>query len=207
MRLIKHIDEKLSMDERYFRKHGMYHADIITMIEKNCKKFLAELMGGKLLWRGAGTHDFKAGEVLKPRPNRQPRNTPKKVHTHLNKLFKEKFGWKARNGMFVTGGWVPAIYGNEHIFFPIGNYKYVWSEKHEDLYRHPIAHIAIGISDKEHIEQSEKHFKRVLNTYKATDLKGASYTRNEISFKVSKYYMIPNDGELVRLMSEAWNLK
>ncbi len=74
------------------------------------------------------------------RKNRKPLDTPIKLHNILDKMFQKKFGWKARSeGVFAAGKWYfsgskDTYYGDTYLFFPIGNFKYVWSPKIDDLY-------------------------------------------------------------------------
>ena len=73
----------------------------------------------------------------KVRKNRNPKDSPIKTHNILDKLFKKKFGWKARsNAIFCTGNiHTAAAYGkNVYMIFPIGKYKFLWSPEIDDLY-------------------------------------------------------------------------
>lgn len=83
--------------------------------------------------------------------NRQPADTPKNIHDILNKLFKEKFGWKVRNGVFTLAAKYPeqsiksgyatgtkilktGYSFTTYLFFPVDNYEMIWSPKIKDLY-------------------------------------------------------------------------
>jgi hypothetical protein len=63
---------------------------------------------------------------------------PDELHDYLDEQFKKKFGWKARSeGVFcVRSKQIAYNYGNPYSVFPIGNYKYIYSNKIHDLYVH-----------------------------------------------------------------------
>lgn len=185
------IDEKLSPEVKYEREFGVTFDDVYQALAKDCKPFLQE-SGGNVVWRGSG-NKYKPTEVQKPRTSRKPRNTYKEIHGLLNRLFNDKFGWKARNGIFGIGGYPSPIYGDAYLFFPIGKFEFLWNPKIEDLWRLPIIQPSGITSMKKYLEEKEKSFKRLVNGYKNTDLKGAIASGNEISFKVSKYYMVKNE--------------
>lgn len=208
MRLSKRIDEKLSPDERYERKHGSSYDDIIETLQRDCKRFILLIKSGGLIYRGhSKTYNPLEKQAMRTGV-RKPRNTDKSIHRHFNKLFKEKFGWKVRDGLFTTGDYAQTLlYGSTHYFFPIGNFKFCYSTKHRDMFDTPITIIPVGISDKEYIAKKEKTFKRMVNTYTDSDLSRGITLGHEISFKVKQYYMIPEDPWLWKLMEEMWGIK
>lgn len=111
---------------------------ILDKIFEECKPYI-DLMkscdGQRLLFRGF--RDEITIKEIKHRWNRTPIDTPQEIHDFLNDKFNKKFGWNARSGVFcylkeiknVTTG-----YGNPYILFPIGDFKYLWSNKVHDLY-------------------------------------------------------------------------
>ena len=109
---------------------------IIARLKIDCKKFLQET-DGIPVYRGVikrlphgmsrKTSHIEAG--------RKPRDATPEIHDYLNNLFKKKFGWPVRNGVFVSGNWSQVeSYGDAYIFFPIGDYEYAWSPGVDDLW-------------------------------------------------------------------------
>jgi hypothetical protein len=114
-------------------------------LSKDCKPFLKEMnksipSGDKNALFYRGYDSFRSGAIglqkKKPRTNRQPKDTPRIVHKILDDAFYRVFKWSVRSeGLFTTSQTSYADnYGTLTIFFPIGNYKYVWSSKIKDLY-------------------------------------------------------------------------
>jgi hypothetical protein len=111
----------------------------LPRISKECKPYIKEITkGGKFnpfysgrKYRG---YMFK-GRV---RTDRKPRDMFPELHEDLDDVFQKKFGWPVRSsGMFVTGNIASSYeYGHEYMIFPIGNFKYIWSPKINDLYMH-----------------------------------------------------------------------
>ena len=67
--------------------------------------------------------------------DRRPLDTPSDAHDSFNKVFKEKFGWNVRSGIFATRNREDAgSYGECFIFVPIGKLEYCWSPKYKDFY-------------------------------------------------------------------------
>jgi hypothetical protein len=74
------------------------------------------------------------GKILKTRTDRKPMDMFQDLHDSLDDAFQKKFGWKARSNVVFASPVSLGIYGKPYYFFPIGPYKYIWSEKIEDLY-------------------------------------------------------------------------
>ncbi len=112
--------------------------DIVDILNEDCKPILNVLKKYDykyFLYRGSRSIADNFQKIT-PRKNRKPLNTPIKLHNILDKMFQKKFGWKARSeGVFAAGQLYPLDeYGPSYLFFPIGNFKYVWSPEIEDLY-------------------------------------------------------------------------
>jgi hypothetical protein len=111
-------------------------------LTKDCMPFLKELKKSnsprdKFFYRGFhGGNLYSEIDKKKVRNNREPSDTPLAIHNYLNKEFKKKFGWNVRGeGSFATSDKERAGgYGTPFLFFPVGKYKYVWSEEVSDLY-------------------------------------------------------------------------
>ena len=97
------------------------------------------------------------------------------------------FGWKVRSGGMFTYGAEGFLYS--HYFFPIGNFKFVWSPKVKDLFDY-LAELRrdLGIlwSELKPIDLSY-----ILTTYRKDNLCAALKGGNsEIVFKCKEYYLL-----------------
>ena len=111
---------------------------MVKILKTKCSKFLKE--STFFLFRGINDEvqiDEGGYDIRTPRTDRTPLNTSRKVHKALDQYFFNKFGWKPRsNGIFVTRSQNDAEdYGYSHIFFPVGNYEYVFSKYVTDLFQ------------------------------------------------------------------------
>ena len=139
-RLEKFITENININGVSFKERDV--EDFLELwgdVEKDCKSFLKELKKNNptqaLLLRG----EQQRGKFVTttPRTDRRPRNTPYEWHVAFDEYFNDEFGWNARSeGLFCTGRYDTASgYGDSvYIIFPIGRYKYVWSDSISDLY-------------------------------------------------------------------------
>lgn len=162
---------------------------IIDMLKKDCSKFIEDIKGsGSLLYRGNNKFVDEFG-VFDVRKDRKPSSTNKDLSQLIDMSLFDKFGFKPRSeGVFTTSNESDAsIYGQVFLFFPIGNYKYIWSEQVGDLY-----------TDITSIDEFDK-FK---DTFIDTDLKSAIKTGNEIVFICDKYYLIKTryESEIIRVI-------
>jgi hypothetical protein len=140
---------------------------------------------------------------------RKPADTPLELHNFFNDYFYDKFRWKVRNGVAAIG--IPfksGQYGGEpHLFFPIGNYKFVWSPKIGDLFTHFDSMRMLDPPDEEdccfddsdweeQLEVMRDNYydsrQHAMDDLKYTDknLKRAIESHNEIYFNCKKYYVI-----------------
>jgi len=122
--------------QRYILNEEVYQSnEIADILKKDCKPYFKEVgLDAPFLWRGQHSVTIPDIEKIVPRKDRRPRNTPINLHKIWDNAFKKKFGWKARSeGVFVGDEFDAVYYGRVYMFFPIGSYKYVWSEKYEDL--------------------------------------------------------------------------
>jgi hypothetical protein len=126
MRLAKRIIEDINSYE-----------SLMATLRKDCSKFIEEMHGARrFFWRGTTADGNELVVTRKPRlEDRRPLNTAPEIHDMMNKAFQEKYGWKVRNGIFVTNLAIDAkSYGTPRIFFPKGDYTYLWSPDVSDLY-------------------------------------------------------------------------
>lgn len=110
---------------------------IKEILDRDCAQYLKEIKYEyPLLFRGSHkpTKDIRK---VTHRKNRNPSDTPKPLHDKLNDLFEKRFGWPVRGGIFtVPSKSIADNYGTPFVFFPIGDYKYVYSPKIEDLFQY-----------------------------------------------------------------------
>lgn len=158
---------------------------------KDCQLFLDETdkmyKPTEPLFRGVSRYTGMSKFTIKQSHlhNREPMNTDAQVHRLLNDAFDAKFGWKARNGVFVTSNDKDARrYGHLFYFIPIGRFEFIWSPKIVDLY-----------TDLD-VKYTIKNFagaKKVADFYKNTDLEKAMQSEHEIMFKCDNYYLFDVD--------------
>jgi hypothetical protein len=194
----------------------------IKAIYTDCQPFLKDLVkngfdyfkkGDDLLYSG------KKNEIpffkKSIRKNRKPKDTPIKEHELMDKLFNEKFGFKARsNSLFCTGDLTQASsYGNVYAIFPIGKYKFIYSKKIRDLFsdsptvtfeKHyedeylktleklPTDHsVSIWYGDNNNKVKQEfiqKIKKEIISTYTDKNIMKAISSHNEIMVNCKEYY-------------------
>jgi len=111
--------------------------NVLTILQKDCSLFIRET--GWFLYRGTN-RQLERGVFIskqKPRLNRRPVDTRKRVHDMADKSFMKKFGWKVRSeGVFTaTRPGMSRGYGkNLYLMFPVNGYKFVYSEDHYDFF-------------------------------------------------------------------------
>ena len=93
-----------------------------------------------------------------------------------DKLFKEMFGWEVRNGIF-TSSTLNYMYGEPYLFFPIGDFKFVWSPDIDDFY-------------DAWQDAQIKFYTLDIHSYIDKYLEKAIKSGNEISFNCKEYYLV-----------------
>lgn len=112
---------------------------IKSIIERDCKKFIEEV-GVAKFYRG-----FRQVERYEVMPGlyhiyntkaRSPKDTKIEVSDLLDDQFEKKFGVRPRkDAVFTTKDTVIASdYGNPFLFYPIGDYKYLYNPNVLDLF-------------------------------------------------------------------------
>lgn len=161
--------------------------ELLKFLNSHCTKILKEL-SGDLLFRAVHKRVPEYEVFHSHLENRKPTDTDPKDHNFFNELFIKEFGWPCRNGVFVNahGSTESSLYGKKYIFYPIGDYKYVWSPKTSDLFS-----FSMNI---EHMEQEKKEgeMRRIVKTYLDTEIHKAVriHIVNEISFKCETYVLV-----------------
>lgn len=207
MRLIRHLNEvKQAIADEYPGKSKpgpqsrmKVVEEWMAIIEKSCSQIIKEYKkADEFFYRGSHGRDFveKEGRITKVRP---PKDTPVEVHRFLNKIYKEKFGWKVRDGVPATPNTHTAeTYGRVFIFFPVNGYKYVWSRKVKDIYmkipltlkKHSFARVKSKKDRQKIILNNEIYFKNLIDLYQDTGIQQALKHENEVMFRTKKWYGI-----------------
>ena len=171
--------------------------DDIQMIKKDCKKFFYEsrFMHRNLPLYRRMKRNIKKYEIITPRKNRKPRDTPIEIHKELDKLFKNEFGWKVRSeGVFCSGSITSSIYGNLYYMFPIGKFEYVWSPDIKDLtVELERFDVLLSQDDKwytTNIKETDEILSQLIYTYKDDNFLKALESGKEIALKCDKYYAV-----------------
>ena len=117
MRLDKYLTEVKFTRAAIYKRTDI--SEFVETLKRDCSNIIQVYkQTNKFLYRGTndkGTFLEKTGRGAKVRI---PRNTPVSFHRYLNKIFKEKFGWKVRDGISTTPKkGVANSYGNGYIFF------------------------------------------------------------------------------------------
>lgn len=154
--------------------------------------FIRSIDRKNFLYRGS-SKGIDGYEFIKPRQVRSSYMN-KKTKDIINKMLYPKFGWNVRDGVFTTGNMSNAEdFGESYLFFPVDDYKFVWSTKLEDInYDDDFLKLDKLISDN--IPESEERFiewfKPYVKSFTDTDLKNAIRSGHEIMFKCNKYVLI-----------------
>src|SRR5574343_276984 len=173
--------------------------DPIDIIKRDVKKeFLNEtLYKRNLLYRSVRKH-IDTFAIFKSRSDRKPLDSTKIQHEMMDKMFLKHFGWKARSeGVFASFMHAydgSTYYGTQYVFFPLGEYKYIWSPAVADAtqtievcttkYRSKKSTITKG----DYLKKIEDCFK--ITTFKTTDLNDASFSNSEVMFKCDSYLLL-----------------
>ena len=173
---------------------------LADIIKRDCQPFLREAKGAGFLMRGIKNFETPFTNVisaidekenklswgtLNKVVDRKPRHTPDKEHTVFNAWFEKEFGWKARSdGLFTFGDLgtnttALSYYGDRHLIFPIGDFKYVWSPIVGDLY----AEYPGDLTDHDKWLGAQGYTDKNLN-------KAIGLGHTEIMIKAEKFYAI-----------------
>jgi len=182
--------------QQYLNEEHNTMENVVKMIKKDCKLYLTILRKtDKMLYRGTlkdvPSDAENSNDVYyfkkKPRIDRKSTDMPPLTHKRLDELFYEKFGWKPRSeGVFVTSDWgTAAFYGKAFLFFPIGNFKYVWSPKVPDLWIWIRSHLS------QRKDMSERpDLEGIIDTYIDKNLQKCIELEYEVAIKCKEYYMV-----------------
>lgn len=120
--------------------------EIYEMLKRDCTKYLELLKSCTIvdtelhkevpmLYRGvrARTEDIMS---MKVRENRRSKDTDQAISDEIDDKFEQELGIRPRStGVFTIGNSdIASHYGNSYLFFPIGDFKYIWSDRIADLF-------------------------------------------------------------------------
>ncbi len=149
----------------------------------------------RFFWRGIKKTISPTKKIV-PRKDRRPRDMPQALHTDINNLLYQKFGWFPRSeGVFVTSNYSSARdYGKPYIFLPSNNFNYIYNLNIRDLtvylYREGIIEY---IDDKINMDVWEIKKNTIIQEYTNTELLYAFNNEIEVAFKCDYYYLLTED--------------
>jgi hypothetical protein len=186
MRFNKYITEENDIE---FEK-------IYDILKKDCFKFLKESKG-LVLYRGTERGASARIEKKNVRKDRLPLDMPPTLHEVFNEELHKKFHWYPRTqGVFATSNPSEAsAFGIGNFFFPIGNYKYIWSPSYKDIWLSLKKHFPEIYSSQDDVSGKYKNeyidwIKKAAATYISNKLYDALVAGHEISFKCDSYYLV-----------------
>lgn len=190
MRLHKHLNESSKTLDDLIEDSGMMPwPELEKILKKDCSKYINEVKQDRVLWRGTKDLSPFTSDITKLRPlmDRHPKDTGRAWTEAADAYFMKNFGWKPRTqGMFAIKRFSYAQdYGTPFLFFPIGNYKYVWSPNSDDFY-------TVSTGSRGHADpDDEEDFTAFMDelVWKDKNLKFAM-SDVEITFGVNSYYMV-----------------
>jgi len=197
---LKKIKRLEKLSKKTYEKFGgieiWYNSNfekICKMIDRDCQPWLAELKEiGNLYYRGfeidkilnrrySKNHDDKPMLThidmfrIKSQSERKPLSTDSYTHKTIDDYFLKEFGWRARSqGVFATPEEFVSVYGEPYVFFPVGEYEYLWSKQIYDLFSSGYNINDLLIGDY---------------VYQTDNLKDNE--QNEVMFNCNKYILVP----------------
>ena len=173
----------------------------VPKIQAECKPFLKDIRNaGGTLFRDDTKNRNKPIWKKVTRTNRKPLDSPIDLHNILDDWFLKKFGWRARsNALFCWPLKFTSQYvSNKWLVFPAGNYKFIWSDKVDDLWGD------VG----EIFNDTEATFKYFLehfaDSYRSTKIKESMIWSGEIMINCKYSYLAR--AELMGPLNEALGL-
>ena len=172
----------------------MNEDEIFEILKKDCKQYLDVLKNcrrGYFLLRGYFYQIDAMKKFDHNLDNRKPKNMSQDNHDKINNHFLPIFNWKIRNGIFCYGFDIlnnkpkDLGYGIFYLFFPIGNFNYVYSPEYFDLFVH-INQTKGDINEIiSNLDFKDVDFCNVMKLRKEFDDFG-----NEVSIKANSYYLL-----------------
>lgn len=183
MRLTNYLTEETLEDIEQEKK---LVNEMIETLEHDCSEIISVYKKANgFLYRGS-KKSIKMYDYITPRPDRQPKDTPQIYHDMIDDIFKKKYGWRARSeGVFASGEVMAKEYGKAYLFFPVNGYKYLWSEKIQDLYSDVVENFDL-FTNEHWAEWSEEYGYKTGNGHWIGDNDGEYKTINDIT-KISDW--------------------
>lgn len=200
--------------------------EFFKQLVNDCQPFLNDIgknnFDSQILWRGMSKSKGSAG-IANVNKNRKPLDTDISIHNIFDEWLFNTFGIKARSEtVFCTGSEFTATgYGTAYAIFPVGEYKFIYSNKTEasDLMTYVDSYILdtddwkdSGITDIPHQDKriaaaddfysdwasKNKHIiidllKQANFKMDSTGIKKAIDSKNEIMLYCDKYYYLNSD--------------
>lgn len=183
--------------------------DLVKLLLRDCKPYIEALRGDGLFRRGvqnlgeAYIATFEGDEIQYSkktvRKDRRPKDMKRGLHNLIDDWFDDQFkGIRPRSeGMFCFGEDTSirtlSQYGEACFVFPIGEFKYVWSSRVDDLYN--------DLDHRPDIYNDEKEFNDWMQSknYQTTGLDDAVTKKVEVMIMCDSYYAFSRlDGHAVR---------
>ena len=180
--------------------------EMYTAVHNDCKPYFREFGNNTHFWRGItftykDTPDKLNIHKITPRTDRRSMNMPPDIQEYVNDVFKKKFGWRPRTeGVFTDIDVREAMeYGNSHMFYPIGEYKYIYNPDVRDLYIYTPLNVVSsyihGYSFSDSFQKRLNEWLKWLDDYKDKGLKqnvqhGKGF---EVVWKCKQYYLVDSD--------------
>jgi hypothetical protein len=186
--------------KQYLNENENENARIFYEETKNsCKKYYDYIRKSKksinddpklcFLYRGVssdklGNNFYKKFKSIKTM--RKPKYISKQLHFFMDKWFKDNFGWNVRSQGLFTGKYKLAKkFGLIYSFFPVGDFKYVWSDSVIQIY-----HIYDNYE-----ENMKNNLIQELKKYKDKNLEKIfkdEYPYAECVVNCDSYYLVKN---------------
>jgi hypothetical protein len=176
---------------------------VIDALKSKCGKYYRDAKkSGKVFYRGTFKVDWR--EVITPitpRTDRKPKDTNRILHDMVDDLFEKKFGWRPRSqGIFTSShrGMV-AGYGNTFSVWPIGDYKFVWSDETRDMFNWMRATLKLSDGEMHNASKvmkamqdsgNQNKIKKLIDSFQDTNLGAAWKSGNEVVFGCKQYYLV-----------------
>ena len=198
---------------------------IIETLQKECKPFLREIRNctSRYLIRGKKT-EISTFRKIKRRKDRKPMSMAPKYMEFLDNVFEKVFGWRPRTtGVFAEfSKTIKSGYGEPYFIFPIGKFRYIYSNDVEDLFLDDFIKAPVTWHPwKNEIVFNDKIVSRMYSSQELEDMskeevmedwiKNAFKNKNlckakngyEIMFDCDQYYLV-NPKYYETLQQELW---
>ena len=159
-------------------------------IKADCKPYLNAVKDNPI-WRGM----YTSGELIlkkSVRMNRRPADTLQSDHDEIDDSFERVYGWKPRSqAIFVTGELdIASSYGEPHMIFPRGKFRFIYSNDIRDLYAVVSGHSKFRIPTGQEKELDDFIKKHYINGKSPNEFKKAISSKNEIMVGCKDYYAV-----------------